>query len=328
MTLPRWLLAALLLCWAALLQAAPVAIPPLSARVTDLTQTLDGNQRAQLESQLAGLEQRKGAQIAVLLIPSTGEDSIEDYAVRAFEQWKLGRKGVDDGVLLVIAKNDRTLRIEVGYGLEGTITDVQAGLIIRQQIVPLFQKGDFAGGIQAGVNSLIALIEPPSAATPEDDASDELPRTGPAENYSDSYSNRNASAAEEIPPARLLAMLALLVGVPLLGMLLPVQWMRQRSMGRYLLCSVLVGGIAAGVLLAAETNPAALQQQMIGAFSIPLVLYIFFLPPMWLTMGVLQLLMTILSSIGRGGRGGGGGGGGGFRGGGGSSGGGGASGRW
>lgn len=328
MTLPRWLLAALLLCWAVVLQAAPVAIPPLSARVTDLTQTLDAGQRAQLESQLAGLEQRKGAQIAVLLVPTIGEDSIEDYAVRAFEQWKLGRKGVDDGVLLVVAKNDRTLRIEVGYGLEGTITDVQAGRIIREQIVPFFQKGDFAGGIQAGVDSLIALIEPPSAATtPPDGSEDELPHTGPAENYSDAYSNRNATATEEIPPTRLAALLGLLVGVPLLGMLLPVSWMRQRSMGRYLLCSVLVGGIAAGVLLVSEANPAALQQQMIGAFSIPLVLYIFFLPPMWLTMGVLQLLMTIISSIGRGGRGGGGGGGG-FHGGGGSSGGGGASGRW
>lgn len=327
MTLPRWLLTALLLCWAVVLQAAPVAIPPLSARVTDLTQTLDAGQRAQLESQLAGLEQRKGAQIAVLLVPTIGEDSIEDYAVRAFEQWKLGRKGVDDGVLLVVAKNDRTLRIEVGYGLEGTITDVQAGRIIREQIVPFFQKGDFAGGIQAGVDSLIALIEPPANAATAGSADDELPRTGPAENYSDAYSNRNAAAAEEIPPTRLAALLGLLVGVPLLGMLLPVSWMRQRSMGRYLLCSVLVGGIAAGVLLVSEANPAALQQQLIGAFSIPLVLYIFFLPPMWLTMGVLQLLMTIISSIGRGGRGGGGGGGG-FRGGGGSSGGGGASGRW
>lgn len=326
MTLPRGLLAALLLCWAAVLQAAPVAIPPLSARVTDLTQTLEASQRAELESQLAALEQRKGAQLAVLLIPTTGEDSIEDYAVRAFEQWKLGRKGVDDGVLLVVAKNDRTLRIEVGYGLEGTITDVQAGRIIREQIVPLFQKGDFVGGIQSGVNSLIALIEPPTTAAQDDAADEQLPRTGPAENYSDAYSNRNATAAEEIPPTRLAAMLGLLIGVPLLGMLLPVSWMRQRSMGRYLLCSVLVGGIAAGVLLVSETNPSALQQQMIGAFSIPLVLYIFFLPPMWLTMGVLQLLMSIISSIGRGGRGGGGGGG--FRGGGGSSGGGGASGRW
>lgn len=327
MTLPRWLLAALLLCWAALLQAAPVTIPPLSARVTDLTQTLDAGQRAQLESQLAGLEQRKGAQLAVLLVPSTGDDSIEDYAVRAFEQWKLGRKGVDDGVLLVVAKNDRTLRIEVGYGLEGTITDVQAGRIIREQIVPSFQKGDFPGGIQAGVNSLIALIEPPVNAATPDSPDDELPPTGPAENYSDTYSNQNASTAEEIPPTRLAAMLGLLIGVPLLGMLLPVSWMRQRSMGRYLLCSAVVGAAASGVLLFSEVNPAALQQQMIGAFSIPLVLYIFFLPPMWLTMGVLQLLMSILSSIGRGGRGGGGGGGG-FRGGGGSSGGGGASGRW
>lgn len=330
MNLPRWLLGALLLCWAALLQAAPVAIPPLSARVTDLTQTLDGAQRAQLESQLSGLEQRKGAQIAVLLVPTTGEDSIEDYAVRAFEQWKLGRKGVDDGVLLVVAKNDRALRIEVGYGLEGTITDVQAGRIIREQIVPHFKTGDFAGGIQAGVDSLIALIEPPATAPaePEENAADQLPQTGPVTGYSDAYSNRNASAAEEIPPARLLGLLALLVGVPLLCLLFPVQWLRQRSMGRYLLCSALVGGVASAVLLFSEANPDALQQQMIGSFSIPLVLYIFFLPPMWLTSGVLQLLMMILSSIGRGGGGRGGGGGGGFRGGGGSSGGGGASGRW
>ncbi|MFV3412569.1 TPM domain-containing protein [Pseudomonas nitroreducens] len=330
MTLPRWLLAALLLCWAALLQAAPVAIPPLSARVTDLTQTLDAGRRAQLESQLAGLEQRKGAQIAVLLIPSTGEDSIEDYAVRAFEQWKLGRKGVDDGVLLVVAKDDRTLRIEVGYGLEGTITDVQAGRIIREQIVPRFKAGDFAGGIQAGVDSLVALIEPPAAAPAdqEESAADQLPQTGPVTGYSDAYSNRNASAAEEIPPARLLGLLALLVGVPLLCLLFPVQWLRQRSMGRYLLCSALVGSVASAVLLFSEANPDALQQQMIGSFSIPLVLYVFFLPPMWLTSGVLQLLLMIISSIGRGGGGRGGGGGGGFRGGGGSSGGGGASGRW
>ncbi|WP_259757789.1 TPM domain-containing protein [Pseudomonas sp. GCEP-101] len=329
MTLPRWLLAALLLCWAALLQAAPVAVPPLSARVTDLTQTLDAAQRAQLENQLAALEQRKGAQLAVLLVPTTGEDSIEAYALRAFEQWKLGRKGVDDGVLLVVAKNDRTLRIEVGYGLEGTITDVQAGQIIREQIVPHFKSGDFAGGIQAGVDSLIALIEPPAVAPAPDSADDELPRTGPSEHYSDAYSNHNASAAADIPPARLLGLLALLVGVPLLCLLFPVQWLRQRSMGRYLLCSALVGSAASAVLLFSEANPAALQQQMIGSFSIPLVLYIFFLPPMWLTSGVLQLLWMILSSIGRGGRGGGGGGGGGgFRGGGGSSGGGGASGRW
>ncbi|WP_152226830.1 YgcG family protein [Pseudomonas sp. SCB32] len=330
MTLPRLLLAALLLCWAAVLQAAPVAIPPLSARVTDLTQTLDAGQRAQLESQLAGLEQRKGAQIAVLLIPTTGEDSIEDYAVRAFEQWKLGRKGVDDGVLLVVAKNDHALRIEVGYGLEGTITDVQAGRIIRDAIVPHFKTGDFAGGIQAGVDSLVALIEPAATADTRSaqNAAELTQPAVPTTNYSDAYSSRNAQEPEVIPPVRLLGMLGLLVGVPLLGLLLPVQWMRQRSMGRYLLCSLVVGGAASAVLLVSEANPDALQHQLVGAISIPLVLYIFFLPPMWLTSGVLQLLLMIISSIGRGGGGRGGGGGGGFRGGGGSSGGGGASGRW
>ena len=321
------------LAFCLLLIAAPAwaqslaAIPALDSPVVDTTGTLDAAQKQALEQQAIALQQRKGAQLQVLIVPSTQPEDIAQYSTRVFDQWAIGRKGVDDGVLLVVAKNDRTLRIEVGYGLEGTITDVQAGRIIREQIVPFFQKGDFAGGIQAGVDSLIALIEPPANAATAGSADDELPRTGPAENYSDAYSNRNATAAEEVPPTRLAALLGLLVGVPLLGMLLPVSWMRQRSMGRYLLCSVLVGGIAAGVLLVSEANPAALQQQMIGAFSIPLVLYIFFLPPMWLTMGVLQLLMTIISSIGRGGRGGGGGGGG-FRGGGGSSGGGGASGRW
>lgn len=327
--LPRllwaWMLTLLLACHAQA-QGQFKPVPPLRARVTDEVGMLTPDQRQKLENVLADYEAKTGSQIAVLLVSSTEPEAIEQYSIRVTDAWKLGRKGVDDGVLLVIAKNDRTLRIEVGYGLEGTITDVQAGRIIREQIVPLFQKGDFAGGIQAGVSSLIALIEPPTTAT-QDHAADELPRTGPAENYNDAYSNRNSAAAEEIPPTRLAAMLGLLVGVPLLGMLLPVSWMRQRSMGRYLLCSVLVGGIAAGVLLVSEANPEALQQQMIGAFSIPLVLYIFFLPPMWLTMGVLQLLMSIISSIGRGGRGGGGGGGG-FRGGGGSSGGGGASGRW
>ncbi len=93
----------------------------------------------------------------MLLVPTTGDDSIEEYAVRTFEKWKLGQKKVDDGVLLLVAKNDRTLRIEVGYGLEGAITDVQAGRIISEQITPQFRQGNFYGGIQAGVDSLVQL---------------------------------------------------------------------------------------------------------------------------------------------------------------------------
>lgn len=148
----------------------PVAVPQLSARVTDLTGTLSAADRQALESKLAAVEQRKGAQIAILLVPTTGADTIEQYTRRVFDQWKLGRKGVDDGVLLLVAKNDRTVRIEPGYGLEGAIPDITAGRIIREQITPAFREGDFAGGLGAAVDSLIRLIDgealPPPPAPP------------------------------------------------------------------------------------------------------------------------------------------------------------------
>jgi len=156
--LPRVVLAALLLLalpWA----AADVPVPPLKARVTDLTGTLDAGQRAALEQKLANLEARKGSQIAVLVVESTRPETVEQYAVRVFERWKLGRKGVDDGVLLLVAKNDRQLHIEVGYGLEGAIPDAIAKRIIEQDIVPLFKQGNFHGGISAGTDRLGKLIE-------------------------------------------------------------------------------------------------------------------------------------------------------------------------
>jgi len=156
--LPRVVLAALLLLalpWA----AADVPVPPLKARVTDLTGTLAAGQRAALEQKLADLEARKGSQIAVLVVESTRPETVEQYAVRVFERWKLGRKGVDDGVLLLVAKNDRQLHIEVGYGLEGAIPDAIAKRIIEQDIVPLFKQGNFHGGISAGTDRLGKLIE-------------------------------------------------------------------------------------------------------------------------------------------------------------------------
>src|SRR5690606_28051170 len=119
--------------------------------VTDTTGTLDPATKTQLERTLADLEQRKGAQIAVLMIPTTGDEAIEQYAVRAFEQWKLGREEVDDGILFLVAKDDRRMRIEVGYGLEGAVPDLLAGRISREQVAPRFQHGDFAGGVRAGV---------------------------------------------------------------------------------------------------------------------------------------------------------------------------------
>jgi uncharacterized protein len=149
--------------------AAEVPVPPLKARVTDLTGTLTLQQTAELEQRLAAVEQSKGAQIAVLMVPSTQPETVDQYAVRVEEAWKLGRKGVDDSVLLVIAKNDRKLRIEVGYGLEGALTDAASKRIIEEYIVPQFKQGDFAGGISAGIDRIIAIVSgeklPPPAAT-------------------------------------------------------------------------------------------------------------------------------------------------------------------
>ena len=139
--------------------SAEVAVPPLTTRVTDLTGTLTPSQRENLESELRAFEARKGSQIAVLIVPTTQPEAIEQYSIRVTDAWKLGRKGVDDGVLLLIAKNDRKLRIEVGYGLEGVIPDAIANRIIDEIIVPFFKQGDFYGGIQAGVNRLIRLID-------------------------------------------------------------------------------------------------------------------------------------------------------------------------
>lgn len=138
---------------------AEVAVPPLMARVTDLTGTLSPSQRDVLEQELRAFETRKGSQIAVLIVPTTQPEVIEQYALRVAEAWKLGRKGVDDGVLLLIAKDDRALRIEVGYGLEGVIPDAVANRVIDEIIVPFFKQGDFYGGIQAGVTRLIRLID-------------------------------------------------------------------------------------------------------------------------------------------------------------------------
>lgn len=133
-------------------------IPPLTARVTDLTATLSAAERQALEQKLAALESAKGSQLAVLIVPTTEPEGIEQYAIRVAEAWKLGRKGVDDGVLLLVAKEDRAVRIEVGYGLEGVIPDAVAKRIVEERIIPRFRAGDYNGGIHAGVDALIDLI--------------------------------------------------------------------------------------------------------------------------------------------------------------------------
>ena len=168
-TLLRWLALCLVL---GLGQAwAQVPVPVLKSRVTDLTGTLDAASRQSLETRLAQLEQAKGAQLAVLLVPTTQPETIEQFSLRVAETWKLGRKGVDDGVLLLVAKNDRTLRIEVGYGLEGAIPDAVAKRVIAETITPRFKQGDFPGGIQAGVDALSRLIQGEPLPEPKTDFS-------------------------------------------------------------------------------------------------------------------------------------------------------------
>lgn len=167
-----YLFAALALFWSAL-ALADVAIPPV-ARVTDLTGTLSGEQRNALDQKLAAFEQRKGSQVAVLLLPSTQPETIEQYGIRVADAWKLGRKGVDDGAILLAALEDRALRIEVGYGLEGAVPDAIAKRIIDETVLPHFRGNDIYGGIDAGLNQLLAVIDgealpPPAAASASDD---------------------------------------------------------------------------------------------------------------------------------------------------------------
>ena len=133
-------------------------IPALTARVTDLTQTLSAAETQGLEAKLANWETRTGNQLAVLLVPTTQPEPIEAYSLRVAEKWKIGRKGQDNGALFLIAKNDRKMRIEVGYGLEGVLPDVIANRIIRENVAPAFREGKFATGINEGVDRIIATV--------------------------------------------------------------------------------------------------------------------------------------------------------------------------
>ena len=138
---------------------AEVAVPLLTHRVTDLTATLDAQQTQTLESGLAAFEAKKGAQFAVLIVPTTQPESIEQFGIRVAEAWKLGRKGVDDGALLLVAKDDRTLRIEVGYGLEGVLNDATAKRIVDEIIVPHFKRGEFYSGIESGATAMMKVVD-------------------------------------------------------------------------------------------------------------------------------------------------------------------------
>ncbi|MBR0988847.1 TPM domain-containing protein [Bradyrhizobium liaoningense] len=143
----------------ALPASADVAVPQLTGRVVDQTGTLSSSETAALSQKLRDFETRKGSQIAVLIVPTTQPETIEQFSIRVAEAWKIGRKRVDDGAILVVAKNDRHLRIEVGYGLEGALTDVTSRRIIDEIITPKFHTGDFGGGIADGVDRMIRVID-------------------------------------------------------------------------------------------------------------------------------------------------------------------------
>jgi uncharacterized protein len=288
----RVILAFAALC-VALAAHALVPVPPLKAHVTDLTGSLSPEQQASLEQTLAAFEARKGSQLAVLMVKTTEQEPIEQYALRVAEQWKLGRKKVDDGAVLVVATQDRALRIEVGYGLEGALSDVTSKRIIDEVIIPRFQQLDVAGGIAAGVDRMIRVI-------------DGEPLPAPPQRQRQATSNDGGGIGSYLP---VIIVAALVVGGALRAIL-----------GR------LLGAVATGGLV------GAVAWWMAGAMSVALIaglVAMFF--TLFGGMGVMRGggiggLGGFGGFGGGGGRGGGGGGG--FSGGGGGFGGGGASGRW
>ncbi|MCC7328494.1 MAG: YgcG family protein [Burkholderiales bacterium] len=266
-------------------------IPPLSEQVSDLTGTLSPAEKRALEAKLAAWERERGTQLAVLIVPTTKPEPIESYSIRVADAWKIGRKGQDNGALLLVAKDDKKMRIEVGYGLEGVLTDATARRIIAETIAPRFEQRQFAQGIDAGVDQIIAVVDKgePLTAKP---ASGSRSRTGGF-------------------PIEMLLIVVFVV-VPVMGGIL------RRIFGRALGSTVGAGVVAAGAwIVAGSLLIAAL------AAVVALLIMLFagggggltrrgggvWLPP-------------------AGGSWGGGGGGGGFSGGGGGFGGGGASGGW
>ena len=268
-------------------------VPALEARVTDQTGTLTPAERDGLEAKLARFEAAKGAQVAVLIVPTTEPEAIESYAIRVVDAWRLGREASDDGVLLLVAKDDRRLRIEVGRGLEGALTDLASKRIIDETIVPRFRGGDFAGGIEAGLDRILAVVEGEPLPPPD-------PRW-----------QRDALPIESLGPLVLLA-LPVLAGVlrALLGppgafvaaaVAAGLGWFATRQLAFALGFGLFT--LMFGLLLARRRHWASRRGR--GGHG------------RWIPGG-----------FGGGGFGGGGGGGGGFSGGGGSFGGGGASGSW
>jgi uncharacterized protein len=158
-----------------------VPLPTLTARVTDLTATLTPAQRAELEASAAAIEREKGSQVAILILPSTRPETIEQFGIRLAEAWKIGRGRVDDGVIVIVAKEDRKMRIEVGYGLEGAIPDAVAKRIVADTMAPRFREGDFAGGLNEAVAMLGKLIG--GEALPAAPVAEEFPDLNPDKGF-------------------------------------------------------------------------------------------------------------------------------------------------
>jgi uncharacterized protein len=301
----RALLAVLLLAGAAevALAADLQPVPPLQARVTDTTGTLTAGQQAELEGKLAAFEQRKGTQIALLIVPTTQPEAIEQYSIRVVDAWKLGREKPDDGVLLLVALQDRDLRIEVGRGLEGALTDITASRIINEAIKPLFRQGDIYGGANAGLGRIMQVVDGEPLPPPD--------------------------RSWRAPGDRLFGVVPFLI----MGVLVASGVLRA-LLGR-VVGSLTTGGLTGGViwLLSHVLGFAIVGGLLAGLFAL-------FIGAMNIGNGrrggggfggfggLGGLGGGGFGGLGRGGFGGGGFGGGGFRGGGGSFGGGGASGRW
>jgi uncharacterized protein len=270
-------------------------IPKLTARVTDETNTFSAADRQALDAKLAQWEQRTGNQLVVLMIPSTKPEPIEAYSIRVAEAWKIGRKGQDNGVLFVVAKDDRKMRIEVGYGLEGVLTDVTSRRIIAEDVAPLFRQNRFAAGVDAGVDRIIAVVGSgaplPARATP---------------------ARRNSGFDFGT------LLILLFVGVPIVGGIL------SRVLGRMLGSTVGAGVVGAGAWIIAGSIAIAIGAALIAFF----IMLLFSATGGIGRRGGMWIPTGGWGGGGLGGGGFGGGGGGGFSGGGGSFGGGGASGGW
>ncbi len=158
--------ALLLAAWAPAAVGDPIPVPKLTGHVVDLTGTLTADERARIDGKLADFEAKRGSQVVVLLVPSIGAEVIEDFSTRVTDAWGLGRKGVDDGVLFVIAKQERKMRVHTGRGVQGTLTDILGKRIVADIVAPRFRTGDFAGGIEEAAGAIVKAIEGESLPLP------------------------------------------------------------------------------------------------------------------------------------------------------------------